>query len=61
MKDRTAFIVILLTFVAAYYTPFGSARVEAAIMEGFYMLQEYAREHVLTCLVPTFFIAGSGG
>ena len=23
------------------------------------MLQEYAREHVLTCLVPAFFIAGA--
>ena len=59
MKDRTAFIVILLTFLAAYYTPFGSVRVETAIMEGFYMLQEYARKHVLTCLIPAFFIAGA--
>ena len=23
------------------------------------MLQEYAREHVLTCLIPAFFIAGA--
>jgi len=23
------------------------------------MLQEYAREHVVTCLVPAFFIAGA--
>ena len=59
MKDRTAFIVILLTFLAAYYTPFESVRVETAIMEGFYMLQEYARKHVLTCLIPAFFIAGA--
>jgi uncharacterized protein len=22
------------------------------------MLQEYAQEHVLTCLIPAFFIAG---
>jgi uncharacterized protein len=28
-------------------------------MEAFYMLQEYAREHVLLCLVPAFFIAGA--
>jgi uncharacterized membrane protein YraQ (UPF0718 family) len=28
-------------------------------LEAFMMLQEYAREHVLTCLVPAFFIAGA--
>lgn len=59
MKERTKFIIIFLIFIAAYYTPFGSARVGAAIMEGFYMLQEYAREHVLACLIPAFFIAGA--
>ncbi len=59
MKERTKFIIIVLIFIAAYHTPFGSARVGAAIMEGFYMLQEYAREHVLACLVPAFFIAGA--
>lgn len=59
MKERTKFIIIFLVFIAAYYTPFGSARVGAAIMEGFYMLQEYAREHVLACLIPAFFIAGA--
>ncbi|MFH1673161.1 MAG: permease [Pseudomonadota bacterium] len=59
MKERTKFIIIFLIFIAAYYTPFGSARVGASIMEGFYMLQEYAREHVLACLIPAFFIAGA--
>jgi uncharacterized membrane protein YraQ (UPF0718 family) len=59
MKERTKFIIIFLIFIAAYYTPFGSARVGTAIMEGFYMLQEYAREHVLACLIPAFFIAGA--
>ncbi len=32
-----------------------------AISEGFYLLQWYAREHVLLCLVPAFFIAGAMG
>jgi uncharacterized membrane protein YraQ (UPF0718 family) len=59
MKERTKFVIISLIFIAAYYTPFGSARVGASIMEGFYMLQEYAREHVLACLIPAFFIAGA--
>jgi uncharacterized membrane protein YraQ (UPF0718 family) len=30
-------------------------------MEAFLMLQEYARDHVLTCLIPAFFIAGAIG
>ena len=28
-------------------------------LEAFMMLQEYARQHVLTCLIPAFFIAGA--
>jgi len=59
MKERTKFIIILLVFAAAYYAPFSSVRLNTAIMEGFYMLQEYAREHVLACLIPAFFIAGA--
>jgi len=45
-------------FLLVYFIPFGSIRVTGAILESFYMLQEYARDHVLTCLVPAFFIAG---
>lgn len=59
MKDRTKFILIALVFIAAYYIPFGSLSVQNGIMEAFFMLQEYAREHVLACLVPAFFIAGA--
>ena len=31
---------------------------QGAVLEAFAMLQEYAREHILFCLVPAFFIAG---
>ena len=34
-------------------------RVQSAILEAFAMLHKYAREHVLLCLVPAFFIAGA--
>jgi uncharacterized membrane protein YraQ (UPF0718 family) len=34
-------------------------RISGAILEAFLMLQEYAREHVLFCLIPAFFIAGA--
>jgi len=33
--------------------------IRQAGLEAFMMLQEYAREHVLTCLIPAFFIAGA--
>ncbi|MDP3487851.1 MAG: permease, partial [Bacillota bacterium] len=53
------FALIAGVFLAAYYVPFESPRVGGAILESFYMLQDYAREHVLFCLVPAFFIAGA--
>ncbi|MCF7928912.1 MAG: permease [Spirochaetales bacterium] len=46
-------------FLAVYFIPFGNERVSAALQESFLMLGEYAREHVLLCLVPAFFIAGA--
>ncbi|MTI94552.1 MAG: permease [Firmicutes bacterium] len=50
---------MVAVFLAAYYVPFGNPRVSASILEAFHMLQEYAREHVLHCLVPALFIAGA--
>lgn len=46
-------------FLFAYFTPFSNPKVSGAISESFLMLSEYAREHVLLCLVPAFFIAGA--
>ncbi|UCE53844.1 MAG: permease [Desulfobacterales bacterium] len=59
MKERTKLLIILLTFLAAYYVPWADPTVRQSGFEAFMMLQEYAREHVLTCLVPAFFIAGA--
>jgi len=38
--------------------PITSADATRALAGGLALLQEYARKHVLTCLVPAFFIAG---
>ncbi|HEQ71013.1 MAG TPA: permease [Spirochaetia bacterium] len=46
-------------FLMAYFIPFHQPRVAGAVNEAFLMLQEYARDHVLFCLVPAFFIAGA--
>jgi len=59
MKERTKLALIVLVFGAAYYVPWSSPRIRQSGLEAFMMLQEYAREHVLTCLIPAFFIAGA--
>ncbi len=59
MKERTKLLIIILIFVAAYFIPWGHETIRQSGLEAFLMLQEYAREHVLTCLIPAFFIAGA--
>ena len=59
MKERWKFVIIVAVFLAAYLIPWGSPAIRGAGLESILMLQEYAREHVLLCLVPAFFIAGA--
>ena len=58
MKEKWKLLLIILIFCAAYYVPWSSPIIRRSGLEAFMMLQEYAREHVLTCLIPAFFIAG---
>ncbi|HMP72349.1 MAG TPA: permease [Kiritimatiellia bacterium] len=48
-------------FLAAYFLPVDSARFRGAVLEALTLVQWYAREHVLLCLIPAFFIAGGIG
>jgi hypothetical protein len=50
---------IVAVFLAARFLPVESLRVQESLGEAFAMLHEYARDHVLLCLVPAFFIAGA--
>ena len=59
MKERNKLILIIAVFMGAYYIPWNNAVIRQSGLEAFMMLQEYAREHVLTCLIPAFFIAGA--
>jgi uncharacterized membrane protein YraQ (UPF0718 family) len=43
----------------AYTLPLGNPRIQAAIQEAFRLLQWYARNHTLACVVPALFIAGA--
>lgn len=59
MKERTKLLLIILIFLACFYIPWDHPTIRQSGLEAFMMLQEYAREHVLTCLIPAFFIAGA--
>jgi uncharacterized membrane protein YraQ (UPF0718 family) len=59
MKDRARLVIFIAVFVLLYFIPLEGVRIRSAILEAFLMLQEYAREHVLFCLIPAFFIAGA--
>jgi Predicted permease. len=59
LKNWQKFTLIVTVFLLAYFVPFERPRVQGAVMESLYMLQDYVRLHVLTCLIPAFFIAGA--
>jgi uncharacterized membrane protein YraQ (UPF0718 family) len=61
MSERTKALLIAGVFAIAYFAPMSHPRLQSAILEAFVMLQDYAQKHVLTCLVPAFFIAGAIG
>jgi uncharacterized membrane protein YraQ (UPF0718 family) len=58
-KDINTFIFLVVLFLLFYFMPIDSALFTDAIISGFKLLNECARQHVLTCLVPAFFIAGA--
>jgi uncharacterized membrane protein YraQ (UPF0718 family) len=59
VKEHTKLLLLVGGFVAAASIPWGHPVIRQSGLEAVMMLQEYAREHVLTCLIPAFFIAGA--
>ena len=59
MKDWKKFLYILAAFLACFYLPVENLRFSNAVFEALALVKWYAREHVLLCLVPAFFIAGA--
>jgi len=59
MKDWKILLIFAAVFLIVYWLPVENSRFQGSIIEGFALLQEYARQHVLFCLVPAFFIAGA--
>jgi len=52
-------LLIITAFLILYFLPVGIGRFDNAIMQSLLLVKWYAREHVLLCLVPAFFIAGA--
>jgi len=52
-------LLVAGVFIAAYWMPFETPKVAQAVNEAFLMLGDYARQHVILCLVPAMFIAGA--
>ncbi len=58
-KELVILLALVTVFLVAYFLNFTSPEIQRAIMEGFFMLQWYARNHTLACVVPAMFIAGA--
>lgn len=53
------FLLILGFFLFAYFMPIDSVLFKNSIIDAFALAKWYAKEHVLLCLVPAFFIVGA--
>lgn len=57
--DGRTLLLLTAAFIAALWIPFDAPRFEGALHEAFALLQWYAREHVVLCLLPALLIAGA--
>jgi uncharacterized membrane protein YraQ (UPF0718 family) len=57
-REWKIFGAMAAIFGLAYYLPLTNPKVVDAILEAFKLLQWYARNHTLACVVPALFIAG---
>ncbi len=58
-KEWKPLTFIAGVFIAAFFLPIGNFRFDNAVRESLHLIKWYAREHVLLCLIPAFFIAGA--
>lgn len=57
-KELKILFSIIVLFAAAFFLPIESTRFTTAIAATLDLVKWYAREHVVLCLLPAFFIAG---
>jgi uncharacterized membrane protein YraQ (UPF0718 family) len=53
------FGLLAAIFAAVYFLPVGQPRFDGAVTEALELTKWYAREHVVLCLLPAFWIAGA--
>ena len=59
MNEWKKFAWLSGIFLVAYFLPLGDPKVTNALIEAFRLLQWYAINHTLACVVPAMFIAGA--
>lgn len=59
MKERNKFLIMIAVFMGCFYLPVELLPFRNPVFEALALVRWYAREHVLLCLVPAFFIAGA--
>jgi uncharacterized membrane protein YraQ (UPF0718 family) len=57
--ELTRLAIIVGAFLALFYLPLDAPRFQTSLYEALALAKWYAREHVILCLVPAFFIAGA--
>ncbi len=58
-KELRSLSLMIALFAAFYYLPFDKFPLPGFLGEALGLVQWYAREHVILCLIPAFFIAGA--
>ena len=51
----------MAVFLGCFFLPVGEPRFDMAVTEAMELVKWHAREHVVLCLIPAFFIAGAIG
>ena len=59
MKEKNKFLLMAAIFLACFYLPVELLLFRNPLFEALALVRWYAREHVLLCLIPAFFIAGA--
>lgn len=60
-KEFGVLALLAGVFAACYFLPLGQPRFDNALSEALALTRWYAREHVILCLLPAFWIAGAIG
>lgn len=58
-RDYKYLILMIAVFLLLFYLPLDRIEFDNFIFEDIALATRYAREHVILCLIPAFFIAGA--